>query len=147
MPAIAAATATVAAPATPACSRSGAKARPVAGRQSTSRNRRHTEQRAPGEGGGDAAPTTFCSTATAVANRKKRSTSGSTEPQQLEARAKTNRGEERILEWRLERRVESDQLQAATVRDGHGYCDDEPADDRRRHVQARASTGIARRRP
>ena len=77
MPTIAAATATVAAPGTPACSNAGAKASPVAGPPV-----RVTEPvRTPNSGcmpsgTASAIPTTFCSTARTVDSRKKMSTCG-----------------------------------------------------------------------
>ena len=142
MPAIAAATATVAAPATPACSKSGANARP--GRRTAGQRYRtgeHAEQRRLAERSATPAPTTFWRTATAVAKRKKRSTSGPPSLQKLIAGAEADRGEERVLKRRLERRVESHELQAATVRDGHRDGDDETADNRRWHVEARRAPG------
>ncbi len=59
------------------------------------------------------------------------------EPEELVARTESDGGEEGVLKRRLQGRVETHELNAAAVRDGHRNRDDETAHDRRRQVEAR----------
>ena len=59
------------------------------------------------------------------------------EPEELVAGTESDGGEEGVLKRRLQGRVETHELNAAAVRDGHRNRDHETAHDRRRQVEAR----------
>ena len=96
MPAIAAATAIVSAPLTPACSKSGAKARPVAGPPASVTDPAST----PNSGGCPSSraaitPSTFCSTVNTEEAARNSTHEWSAAPQQAEAGAEADTREER----------------------------------------------------
>ena len=137
MPTMAEATARVAAPFTPACSKSGAKARPVAGPPVSVTDPAST----PRSGGtprpaATAAPARFCRTATAVASARKTRHRRPARAQERHARPEADRGEERDHERRLQRRVEGHGLVALGPQEGDPERHQQPADDRGRDVVA-----------
>ena len=137
IPTIAAATASVAAPVTPACSKSGANASPVAGPPVSVTEPAST----PIRGGtpiaaATTAPIRFCSTATTVEAEEDRDRRAA-DPQQRHARAEADRGEERDHQRRLQRRVEADSLMPRDAQRRDRERDQQPADHGRRDVVAR----------
>ena len=135
MPTIAEATASVAADGTPASSNSGANASPVAGPPVSVTDPAST----PSSGGCPSSvamprPSTFCAMAASVEATKKISDERSADAQQREARAEADGGEKRVLQRRLQRRVEGDGREAALVRDAEDGGDQQAADDWRRDV-------------
>ena len=150
MPTIAAAIATVAAPGTPACSNAGANARPVAGPpvsvtepfstpNSGCMPERHRDQRRRRRSAARRAPWP-------AAGRSR--TCGPPTLQQRQARAEADGREERDHQRRLQPRVERRRARRrATARRQHRRGDQQPADDRRRHVVARQPAAADRRTP
>ena len=135
MPTIAEATASVAADGTPASSNSGANASPVAGPPVSVTDPASTPSsggwpssvampeaehvlRDGGQRGGD----------------KEDEDQRSADAQQRQARAKADGREKRVLQRRLQRRVEGDRREPALVRDAQDGGHEQAADDRRRDV-------------
>ena len=117
MPTIAEATASDAAPVTPAASKSGANARPVAGPPVSV-----TEPASTPRSGGTpraaatAAPTRFCEHRHRLASARNTCHGRAALAQQRHARAEADRGEERDHQRRLQRRVEADGLVAGRAK-------------------------------
>ncbi len=149
MPTIAEATASDAAPVTPAASKSGANARPVAGPPVSVTEPAST----PSSGGtpsaaATAAPTRFCEHGHSARERQEQGDGRAALAQQRHARAEADRGEERDHQRRLQRRVEADGLVAGRAKSRDRDRDEQPADDGRRDVVAgqqptRGAGGVA----
>ena len=120
MPAIAAATAIVSAPVTPACSKSGANARPVAGPPASVTD----PARTPNSGGWPSrratiTPSTFCRTVKTVEAARNSTHEWSATPQEAQAGAESDTREERDHQRIAPRRVEGERHLPAHVADGH----------------------------